>query len=158
MKKLFLIATFVISSVTFAQSTAKEDIEIIQGKYGKSKKELVNTYMALKESQASAFWKVYDAYEQERKLLGKKRIELINDYINNYESLSNEKADQLLKATLKNEMAYDKLYSKYYEKMKKAIGAIDAAKFIQLENGLQTAIMAETQNAIPFIGDMDRSK
>lgn len=158
MKNLFLIATFVISSVTFAQSTAKEDIEIIQGKYGKSKKELVNTYMELKESQANDFWKIYDAYEQERKELGKKRIELINDYINNYEKLSNEKADQLLKATLKNNAAYNKLYSKYYDKMKKAIGAMDAAKFIQLENGLQTAIMAETQNAIPFIGDMDRSK
>ncbi|ESU25243.1 hypothetical protein FEDK69T_00080 [Flavobacterium enshiense DK69] len=158
MKKLFLIATFVISSVTFAQSTAKEDIEIIQGKYGKSKKELVSTYMELKESQAAAFWKTYDAYEEERKQLGKKRIDLINDYINNYEKLSNEKADQLLKATLKNDMAYGKLYSKYYDKMKKAIGAIDAAKFIQLEHGLQTAIMSETQNAIPFIGDMDRSK
>ncbi|UOK41279.1 MULTISPECIES: hypothetical protein [Flavobacterium] len=158
MKKLFLIAAFVISSATFAQSTAKEDIEIIQGKYGKSKKELVNTYMELKESQADAFWKVYDAYEQERKQLGKKRIDLINDYVNNYEKLSNEKADQLLKASLKNDMAYGKLYSKYYDKMKKAVGAIDAAKFIQLEHGLQTAIMAETQNAIPFIGDMDRAK
>lgn len=158
MKKLFLIATFVISSAAFAQSTVKEDIEIIQGKYGKSKKELVNKYMELKDSQADAFWKAYEAYEQERKELGKKRIELINDYINNYESLSNEKADQLLKATLKNDMAYDKLLSKYYEKMKKVIGARDAAKFIQLEHGLQTAIMSETQNAIPFIGDMDRAK
>lgn len=158
MKKLFLIATFVISSVTFAQSTAKEDVEIIQAKYGKSKKELVNTYMELKESQAPAFWKIYDAYEQERKLLGRKRIELINDYIKNYESLSNEKADQLVKATLKNNSAYEKLYSQYYEKMKKAIGAIDAAKFIQLEYGLQTAILAETQSAIPFIGDIERSK
>jgi len=158
MKNLFLIAAFVFSSLIFAQSTAKEDIEIIQGKYGKSKKELVNKYMELKDSQAEAFWKVYDAYENERKALGRKRIQLINDYITNYETLSNEKADQLVKATLKNNAAYEKLYSQYYEKMKKTIGAIDAAKFIQLEYGLQTAILAETQSAIPFIGDIDRTK
>lgn len=158
MKNLLLIAAFVFSSVTIAQNTAKEDVEIIQAKYGKSKKELVSKYMEVKEPQAADFWKIYDAYEQERKALGKKRIELISDYINNYESLSNEKADQLLKATLKNNEAYEKLYSKYYEKMKKAVGAIDAAKFIQLEYGLQTAILAETQSAIPFIGDIERSK
>lgn len=158
MRNLLLIATFVISSVTFAQNTAKEDVEVIQGMYGKSKKELVNSYMELNESMAADFWKVYDAFEEERKALGKKRIQLINDYITNYETLSNEKADQLVKATLKNNGAYEKLYSKYYEKMKKVIGARDAAKFIQLEHGLQTAIMSETQNAIPFIGDMDRAK
>lgn len=158
MRNLLLIATFVISSVTFAQNTAKEDVEVIQGMYGKSKKELVNSYMELNESMAADFWKVYDAFEEERKALGKKRIQLINDYITNYETLSNEKADQLVKATLKNNGAYEKLYSKYYEKMKKVIGATNAAKFIQLEYGLQTAILAETQNAIPFIGDIDRSK
>ncbi|ESU27621.1 hypothetical protein FLJC2902T_19450 [Flavobacterium limnosediminis JC2902] len=158
MKNLFLIAAFVFSSVTYAQSTAKEDVEVIQGMYGKSKKELVNSYMEVNEAQADAFWKMYDAYEEERKALGKKRIALINDYITNYEKLSNEKADQLVKATLKNNMEYGKLYSKYYEKMKKVIGAVNAAKFIQLEHGLQTAILSETQNAIPFIGDIDRTK
>ena len=114
MRNLFLIATFVISSVTFAQSTAKEDVEVIQGKYGKSKKELVNSYMGLSESMAPGFWKIYDVYEDERKALGKKRIQLINDYIAKYETLSNEKADQLIKGTMKNNEAYQKIYSKYY--------------------------------------------
>jgi hypothetical protein len=158
MKKLLLAVFVAISSVSFAQSGAKEDVELIQSLYGKEKQELVKEYMKLEGPQAAAFEKVYDAYETERKVLGKKRIQLINDYANNYETLSDAKADELVKATLKNNIAYENLYLKYYGVATKAVGSINAAKFIQLENALQTAIKSEIQDAIPFIGEIDRSK
>jgi hypothetical protein len=55
-------------------------------------------------------------------------------------------------------MAFEKLYSKYYGKVKSAIGAINAAKFIQLESALHTAIREETQEALPLIGEIERTK
>jgi len=158
MKKLLFVAALAISSVSFAQSGIKQDIDIIQSAWGKTKQELINEAMKLQEPQAAAFWKVYDAYEAERKELGATRLQLINDYTTSYETLTDEKVDELAKATLKNNAAYEKLYSKYYGKMKKAVGAMNAAKFIQLEAALQTAIRSETQDAIPFIGEIDRSK
>jgi hypothetical protein len=42
--------------------------------------------------------------------------------------------------------------------MKKKVGGLEAAKFIQLETYLQTAIRSELQEAIPLIGEIDRSK
>ncbi len=158
MKKLLVIALLMVSSFSFAQTGVKEDIAVIQSLYGKSKQELVTAYMNLKEPQASEFAKVYDAYEADRKALGEKRMMLIADYAKNYETLSDEKADEIAKSTLKNNMEYEKLYMKYYGKAKTAIGAINAAKFIQLENALHTAIRSETQDQIPFIGEIDRSK
>lgn len=158
MKKLLLIAAFGISSASFAQSGMKEDVEIIQSLYGKDKKDLVGAYMNLQEPQAAAFWKVYDEYEIERKALGQKRMELIKDYANNYETLTDETADGLAKAMLKNNAAYEKLASKYYDKSKKVVGALNAAKFMQLELALQTAVRGEIQTAIPFIGEIDRTK
>jgi hypothetical protein len=158
MKKLLLVLGMIVSINAIAQSGAKEDIDIIQSSYGKSKQELVKTYMDLQEPQAAAFEKVYEDYEAERKVLGRKRMELLNDYVTNYATLTDAKADEIAKATLKNNMAYEKLYSKYYDKVKKAVGAVNAAKFIQLETALQTAIKGETQDAIPFIGEIDRAK
>lgn len=158
MKQLLLAAALAISSVSFGQAGLKQDIDIIQSAWGKTKQDLINESMKLQEPQAAAFWKVYDAYEVERKELGATRLQLINDYVTNFETLTEEKADELAKATLKNNLEYDKLYSKYYGKVKKAAGAINAAKFIQLETALQTAIRSETQDAIPFIGEIDRSK
>jgi hypothetical protein len=158
MKRVLLIAAMAISSIGFSQSGLKEDMDILQSVYGKEKKDLVAAYMALAEPQAAAFWTVYDQYEAERKKLGMKRVELLNDYATHFETLTDAKADSLAKAMLGNNMEYEKLYSKYYEKAKKIIGALNAAKFLQLEIALQTVIKSETQNAIPFIGEMDRTK
>jgi hypothetical protein len=158
MKKVFLILFVTISSGVFAQSTDKEDLDIIQGIYGKSKKELAVAYMAVPEAQAAAFWKIYDEFEAERKSLGKAKVAIIEDYAANYDNLSNEKADKIALAGLKNNMDYQKLFSKYYDKYKKAFGAVSAAKIIQFENYMQTTVQSEIQNAIPFIGEMEATK
>jgi hypothetical protein len=158
MKKVFLFIGIVISLNTFAQSTMKEDVDIIQSVYGKSKKELVSSYMQLTGAQSDAFWKVYDAYEADRKVLGQKKMQLIKAYADNYVNLTDEKADEIAKATLKNNIDFDKLHTSYYEKTKKVIGALDAAKFIQAEIYLQTTIRGAIQDEIPFIGDIDRTK
>ncbi|MGL2963542.1 hypothetical protein ACSVH2_06945 [Flavobacterium sp. RSB2_4_14] len=154
MKKIFLMMILALSVGSFAQSTEKEDLDIIQAKYGKSKKELVNVYMNLSGEKATAFWKTYDAYEVERKNLGKEKMRIINEYAANYDNLTDAKADEIAKATLKNNMDFEKLISKYYDKTKKDIGAVNAAKFIQIEVSLQTAVRSEIQNAIPLIGEM----
>ena len=59
---------------------------------------------------------------------------------------------------MKNNIAYDKLYSSYYDKVKKAIGATNATKFIQLEIYLQTEIRSSLQNTIPFVGELEMTK
>jgi hypothetical protein len=158
MKKVFLLFAVVFSATTFAQSTMKDDIDVVQSVYGKSKSELVTQYMALSGAQATEFTKVYDAYEVERKKLGQEKIQLINQYATDYATLTDVKADVIAKGVLKNNAGYDKLYSAYYEKAKKAVGAINATKFIQLEIYLQTEIRSSIQNAIPFVGEMEMAK
>jgi hypothetical protein len=159
MKKLSLILVLAIASFSsYAQSSYKEDVELVQSIYGKSKSDLVRQYMNLSDTQATAFTKVYDNYETERKGLGQTKLQLINSYAESYATLTDEKADELAKGTLKNNQDYEKLYSKTYGQMKKAIGAINAAKFIQLEVYLQTVIRNEIQESIPFIGELDKTK
>jgi len=158
MKKVLLIVLVALTTGTFAQSTSKEDLDVIQGIYGKSKKELAAAYMAIPDAQASAFRKVYDEFEVERKALGKIKVDIISDYASNYATLTNESADKIAKAALKNNMDYQKLFAKYYDKYKKAVGAITSTKIIQFENYMQTAVQSEIQDSIPFIGEMEAIK
>lgn len=158
MKRLFFILILAVSANVLAQGTSKEDIDIIQSIYGKSKLDLVKGYMTFSDSEMDAFMKVYDKYEADRKALGRKKIQLIDDYAQNYASLTDEKADELSKEILKNNLDYQKLFSDYYKKFKKAIGPMKSAQFLQLEIYLQTTIQAELQDAVPFIGEIDRSK
>ncbi|HEY6504626.1 MAG TPA: hypothetical protein VIZ28_11675 [Chitinophagaceae bacterium] len=158
MKQIVLIAALAFSASVFGQSEMKEDVDLIQAAWGKTKRELVAAYMNVEEAKATAFWKVYDKYEAERKALGRKRIQLINDYAINYDTLTNAKADQLVRAMHQNNIAYENLHLKYYGQVKTILGAVNAAKFIQLESALQTFIKGEIQEAIPFIGEIEREK
>lgn len=158
MKKLLILLILAVSMSSNAQSSSKDELAIIQSSYGKSKTDLVNQYMALSPAQTAAFQPVYDSYEAERKALGQKKIQIIDDYSAKYATLTDADADQLTKANLKNNLDTDKLFEKTYEKAKKAIGATNAAKFIQLEIYLQTTIREEIQDSIPFIGELDKTK
>lgn len=156
MKKLFLFLAIIASTSIFAQST--DDVILVQSLYGKSKGDIIKDYLNLSEPQATAFQTVYDNYEAERKALGQKKMQIINDYAINYDKITDEKADELAKTNLKNNVDFEKLLSKAYGKAKKAIGSINAAKFIQLEQYFQTTVRSTVQDEIPFIGELEKIK
>ncbi|WP_264537929.1 hypothetical protein [Flavobacterium sp. N1736] len=155
MKKLFLFLAIIASTGLFAQS---DDLTLVQNLYGKSKGDIIKDYLNLAEPQATAFQAVYDNYEAERKALGQKKLEIINDYATNYNNITDVKADELAKNNLKNNVDFEKLLSKTYGKAKKAVGPINAAKFIQLEQYFQITIRSVVQDEIPFIGELDKTK
>lgn len=158
MKKILLLLVISIAAQVSAQSVTSDEVALIQEIYGKSKQQVVNQYLNLPDDQANKFQVIYDSYEAERKVLGQKKIEIINDYAKNYDILSDSKADELIKANFKNNLDAEKLIAKTYDKAKKAIGVINAAKFVQLEEYLQTTIRGEIQDSIPFIDELDKTK
>ncbi len=157
MKKLLFILSLVFGLSAFAQSSVDE-INLIQDLYGKSKADVVKEYLDLSDTQAAAFQPIYDKYEAERKALSQQKIKILEDYANNYSTLSDAKATELTAANLKYNQDSEKLLAKTHSKLAKAIGGINAAKFVQLELYLQVTIRAEIQNAIPFIGELDKTK
>jgi hypothetical protein len=160
MKKIFLLLILTFTAGGYAQSGSSlaDDVAVIQSIYGKSKADLVKQYMNLSEPQASAFQTIYDEYETQRKALGQKKMQLIKDYADNYDSLDDAKAAELTETNLKNIADTDKLLSKTFGKVKKVVGGRNAAKFVQLEQYLQTTIRGEIQDSIPFIDEIDKSK
>ena len=154
MRKIIIVLAILFAvNFGYSQSSFKEDVDVVQSIYGKSKSDLMKEYMNLSDSQAALFAKVYEKYEEERKALGQVKFQLINNYAANYATLTDQKADELAKGILKNNLDYEKLYTKTYSQAKKAIGAINAAKFMQIEVYLQTIIRGEILDSIPFIGE-----
>ncbi|MBS1545213.1 MAG: hypothetical protein JST14_16370 [Bacteroidetes bacterium] len=155
MKKLVMICSAVLLSLgVFAQSN-KEDVDIIQSVLGKQKKEIVAGFIKLEGAQADAFWKNYDAYETERKALGKKRIELLEKYASSYNSMDDAQMDGIIKEIQSLQEKTDKLIVKYYGIIKKGSGVKPAAQFYQLEGYLLSVIRASILDNIPFIGELD---
>jgi hypothetical protein len=155
--RVFLTSFFIaFSFIAFAQTP--DEVQVAQGLWGMQKRDIVNQYMNMKPEEASKFWPIYDAYETERKKLGAERLQAISDYVNNYNALTNEKADAIIMKMFSSDEAYTHLQKTYYEKFKKEFGALKAAEFMQIELYLQTAIRFSIQDNIPFIADLEKKK
>jgi len=158
MKKQFIPLLFLVLIGLAGQAQDKSEIAMIRDMWKVEKKDLVREYMALDEKQAAGFWPLYDSYSQERASLATNRMESLENYAKNYTTLTDEQSDNLVKAILKNDKENVDLQEKYYKKMKKVIGSTKAAQFLQMESYFQTQIRAEVQEAIPFIGQIERKK
>ncbi|MDX5337809.1 MAG: hypothetical protein LPK25_02205 [Cyclobacteriaceae bacterium] len=156
MKKLVftVIALFTFSLGISLAQTVDEEIKLVQDAFGKDKKSLVEAYMSLSPEKAATFWTVYEAFEADRKEIGKERIMIINDYIEKYGHIGDAEAEELAMRSLKNDAALNKLYSSYFPKFKKATSSLDAAKFLQIEFYITNTIRNAVQQGLPFIDEI----
>ena len=154
MKKLFSIAIILIASITmsFAQ-VQQEEIDYYQSIFGMEKKIVVANFLELEETDA--FWAIYDEYEKARKALGQKKLELIVNYAEHYDDLTDEKTDELMKENISLRKKTNELVTKYYKKVKKVSGSKTAAQFYQIEHYFITAVQAELYTDVPLIGELD---
>jgi len=154
-KSTLVIALLTIfTTISFSQ-TNTEEIDFYQSIFGMEKKQAVTAFLQLEENDP--FWNMYDEYEKERKELGKKRIEILNNYAANYLTLTDEKASELIKQSISQRKKIDKLIVTYYKKVKKSNGAKVAAQFYQLENYILVAIRMTIMEKVPFIGEFDEN-
>lgn len=150
MKKMIMILAGMFAAMfTYAQSNT-EEIDLVQSIYGIEKKAIVEEFVQPVAENRVQFWEVYDAYEVERKELGKKRFELLTEFEEKFAGLNNEDADAWMKKVISLSKSQDKLVDTYYAKMKKATSPIVAMRFYMLEAYLLTAIRYEILDAIPF--------
>lgn len=147
-----VLLAFVSSQALVAQSN-KEETEFFQSIFGMEKKAAVASFIQLEEGDA--FWTLYDEYETERKELGKKRLEELTAYAENYESLNDEAYDALIKTMISLRKQNDKLTDAYYKKIKKASGSKVAGQFFQVESYFLSQIRALIMQEIPYIGEFD---
>jgi hypothetical protein len=135
------------------KAQSDDDIAFFQSIWGMEKRAIVMDYMGIPPQ--SAFWQEYDAYEMVRKELYLDRIEILSEYADNYTSLSDEKATELINRAAANNIALQKLLKKTFKKAAKTVSAVEAAKFIQLENYFLITIQMNIQESIPFIDELD---
>jgi len=151
MKKYILIfAASLMATITYAQSN-KEEVDLVQAAFGMDKKAAVAEFVKPSAAQKDAFWKIYDEYETKRKDLGKQRIALLEQYANQYKTLTSEQADAWTKKVIDLQKKTDDLITTYYGKVKGVTDGIVATQFYQIEIYILAGIRAEILDAIPFV-------
>ena len=153
--KKFIITSCAILFTIIGYAQSQDEVAMIQGLWGQEKRELIANVIKLAPEEETVFWEQYDAYETSRKELGRERLAILTEYADNYETLTNEMASDLINRGIANNIAIDKLIKKTFKKMSKSIPALKAALFVQLENYFMIEIQTEIQENIFFIGELD---
>jgi hypothetical protein len=157
MKRFLLVAICSFFSLLSIAQSNKEDIDMIQAIYGKEKKAIVADFiMPSDDAKTKSFWTLYDAYETERKALGKKRITLLEKYASIYDADDDKSTDAVMLETMALQKQVDGIISTYYGKIKKSVGVKQAAQFYQLESYLLSATRIYILGSIPFIDELEK--
>jgi len=148
-----LITAIILFFTIGAFAQTNDEVDLVQAAFGMEKVEIVMNYVKPTVEQKDAFLEVYNAYEKERKELGKTRIKLLNQYANEWEDITNKQAESWMKNIMKLSLKQDKLIQKYYKKVKGVTSAKVATQFYQIESYILTSIRLSILEAIPFIDE-----
>jgi uncharacterized FlgJ-related protein len=132
------------------EQDVEELIELMRQDVRAQKADVIAKTMELDTDEAAAFWPVYKKYEAERKVLADDRIAIIKDYADNYETLTHEKAKELITRALDNDGDVHALEKKYLEEFLKVLPATTVARFYQVESRINNLIDLELSSQIPL--------
>jgi hypothetical protein len=155
-KKAVMIAVMGIilslgSMPAASQEKPSDSMQIVVEKIRADKKLFVAENMQLTEAEAKAFWPVYKQYQDELFLLRTRTAKLIKDYAGAYEQMKNDTAKKLLDEYMTIESLGLKLRQAYLPKFRKVLPESKVARYYQIENKIQAALVYELAANIPLV-------
>ncbi len=103
------------------------------------------------EAEAVEFWPLHRAYDTDLNKLLDQRYQLVIEFARQYNSMTNERANELAHKAFALETNRTDLKRKYYKKFLKVIPALKAARFFQIENQLNMALDLQLAANLPLI-------
>ncbi|UCH83113.1 MAG: hypothetical protein JSW50_11665, partial [Candidatus Latescibacterota bacterium] len=149
---LLLVCVFAAPLAFAEEKAAKpaDNMEIVREAIQAQKKVLIAENMQLTQAEADAFWPVYEEYQKELKKLTDKALNNIKKFAENFDSMTDEVAEEIIKTHLANEGEYLKLKNSYLPKFMKVLPATKVARYFQLENKVDAVINYDLAAEIPL--------
>jgi hypothetical protein len=161
-KKRFVVAVLVlpmlVASAAFTQNAGTNDdhelnlqayVELLRADVKAKRVAIITEIMQFNDTEAATFWPIFRQYDADLTSLGDGRVKLIEDYIKNYDNITNEKSDELMSKAFELEGQRAALKKKYFDKMKTALSARTAARFFQVENQMQHIVDLQISANLP---------
>jgi hypothetical protein len=134
-----------------AQDRPADNMQIVVEKIRADKKLFIAENMQLTESEAQAFWPLYEEYQDELFLLRARTMKLINDYAEAYQKMTNDTARNLLDEVITIDTLGLKLRQTYLPKFRNVLSDVKVVRYYQIENKIDAALMYEIAANIPLI-------
>jgi hypothetical protein len=126
-------------------------VELLRADVRAQKVAFITELMEFTTAEDKAFWPIYRAYDTELWAINDERVTGIEEYARNYGKVTDALADKLAMKALELEGRRTALKEKYYARIKTAMSATTAARFLQIENQLQSIIDLQIAASLPIV-------
>jgi hypothetical protein len=134
------------NSVTAQQpgSTKTNDfVELLRKDVRSQKKQIIAENLDLSDAESEKFWPIYDRYAADLSKIYNTKIALLNDYAENYSSMTGEQAESYIRKRAEVERSIMQLRVSYIPEFRKVLSGRETALFYQLDWRLGLAIDVE---------------
>jgi hypothetical protein len=113
--------------------------------------DLIAGTMEFNADEAAKFWPLYKEYETARKTVGDEKVALIKDYAANYQSMTDQKAGDLLSRLMAVEDKDIAGKRQFIQKLQKVLPPKKVAAYYQVENRLKMLADLNLATQIPLV-------
>jgi heme oxygenase len=140
--------------VTAQEKTAEDtNMEILREKVRADKKLLIAANMDLTDTEATAFWPVYEEYQKQLDQLNDRLKKAIESYAEafNANTLTDETAKKLIDESLAIDAAEVQMRKDFSGKLAEVLPGKKVARYLQLENKVRAMLRYELAEGIPLV-------
>ena len=150
---VMVLALVGLAVAVAAQEKPADNMQIMRDKVKADKKLLVASNMQLTETEAKAFWPVYDQYQKDLGAINQRIGKLIESYAADYRAntLTDEKAKKLIDELVGIEKAEAGLKESYVPKLSKVLPPKKVARYMQVENKIRALVKFDLAGQIPLV-------
>jgi hypothetical protein len=152
--RIGIVMVMVLALVGLAVAVAAQDnMQIMRDKIKADKKLVVATNMELTDSEAKAFWPVYDQYQKDLGAINERIVKMIKSYADAYnaKSMTDDGAKKLTDEFVAIDKAEAAMKESYVSKLSKVLPPKKVARYLQIENKIRALVKYELAGEIPLV-------
>jgi hypothetical protein len=125
-------------------------IELLREDVWDEKAQLLGAVLQLNATEAAKFWPIFDEYNAELTKLHDSMRANVKFYASEYSQMTDDKANRVIKGAIDHRRQQLELLERYHERVKQALGAVTAARFIEVEHQLLLLIDLQLLAPLPI--------
>ena len=150
MKKLLLIVFALLCAMPAFADDLDQYIQLLKTDLQANAKDYVSKGMVtFTPEEAKRFWPIWDSYMAERGKFLDARLALIMDYADNFDKMTDAKAQELLNRRAEQLKLRDKLDEKYRPQFATALSPRRLVRYYQIQQELEVMIELRVISEVP---------
>jgi Spy/CpxP family protein refolding chaperone len=133
------------------QAPSDDDISLFRKDVRSLRKQIIAANLDLTDTEAQQFWPIFDRYTAEMRKLFDRKFEVLKEYAENYDTITDEQADTYIQGRAAVEESILQLRLKYIPIFRKVLSGKTAALFVQLDWRLGLVIDLQLASQVPLI-------